>query len=74
MKISVARSCIIALHRMYIPGAANNLKDQLIRTMPALFKEQVKEQEITSDAKDITPKIDIENLVLSNIKAKDEKK
>ncbi|MDR2821489.1 MAG: preprotein translocase subunit SecA [Mycoplasmataceae bacterium] len=72
MKVGVARNCIIALHRMYIPGAANNLKDQLIRTMPALFKEQVKEQEISSDAKDITPKIDVENLVLSNMKTKEE--
>jgi hypothetical protein len=40
--------------------------------MPALFKEQVKEQEISDDAKNITPKIDVENLVLANIKTKEE--
>ncbi|GMO15280.1 MAG: preprotein translocase subunit SecA [Mycoplasmoidaceae bacterium] len=72
MKVNVARSCVTALHRMFIPNAANDLKDQLIRTMPSLFREEVKSDEISNDAKDIKPMINIDDLVLSNATAKEE--
>jgi preprotein translocase subunit SecA len=65
MKLNVARNCIIALHRMYIPNAANKLKDTLIATMPALFLETVKREEIANDANNASL---FSNTTLSDIK------
>jgi hypothetical protein len=68
MKNNVARNCIIALHRMYIPNSANRLKDTLILTMPTLFNESVKNSEITSDTKDANSESRIINTTLTDAK------
>jgi hypothetical protein len=44
MKLSVARACIIALHKMYIPDAGNKLRDTIINTIPGLIKQVSVEQ------------------------------
>jgi hypothetical protein len=48
MKLAIARSCVIALHKMFIPNANTRMKETLLATTPEIVLKQV--------ASELTPK------------------
>ncbi|MDR3249780.1 MAG: preprotein translocase subunit SecA [Mycoplasmataceae bacterium] len=69
IKKSIARSCILALHRMYIPDSNKIIRETMTNSIPGLIREEAVDKMLHQQS---INKIDLEKIIVKNVAVKKE--